>query len=151
MSRAGRGRDRFGPSLLKSAWEASRCFGEKKTRRDRPDAWSEALPCLTAIAVLRRESGRDGSRRLRRSLDPGLRDMVSRIRAQASLQTVAGSASQQRFPSTAHFARTARTNWPTAWLHGCGKKHAHEFRVPAEVARWFFAAARFQLTESRCS
>ena len=26
-----------------------------------------------------------------------------------------------------------------------------EFRVPAEVARWFFAAARFQLTESRCS
>ena len=52
MSRAGRGRDRFGPSLLKSAWEASRCFGAKKTRRDRPDAWSEALPCLTAIAVL---------------------------------------------------------------------------------------------------
>ena len=61
MSRAGRGRDRFGPSLLKSAWEASRCFGAKRTRRDRPDAWSEALPCLTAIAVLRRESGRDGS------------------------------------------------------------------------------------------
>ena len=26
-----------------------------------------------------------------------------------------------------------------------------EFRVPAEVARWFFAATRFQLTESRCS
>ena len=28
---------------------------------------------------------------------------------------------------------------------------ALEFRVPAEVARWFFAATRFQLTESRCS
>ena len=26
-----------------------------------------------------------------------------------------------------------------------------EFQVPAEVARWFFAATRFQLTESRCS
>ena len=26
-----------------------------------------------------------------------------------------------------------------------------EFRVPVEVSRWFFAANRFQLTESRCS
>ena len=26
-----------------------------------------------------------------------------------------------------------------------------EFRVPAEVSRWFFAATRFQLTESHCS
>ena len=26
-----------------------------------------------------------------------------------------------------------------------------EFRVPVEVSRWFFAATRFQPTESRCS
>ena len=142
MSRAGRGRDRFGPSLLKSAWEASRCFGAKKTRRDRPDAWSEALPCLTAIAVLRRESGRDGS---------WIQVCEKWFPAQSEGSSFAADHGWFGFsatiPPTAHFARTARTNWPTGWLHGCGKKHASLSQWCGKCCTLVFLHFPFSMTQ----
>ena len=81
-----------------------------------------------------------GSRFARNGFQP-------RVRAQASLQTMAGSASQQRFPSTAHFARTARTNWPTGWLHGCGKKHASLSQWCGKCCTFVFLHFPFSMTQ----